>query len=110
MSTAQQNRSHPYLMGIITGISVTVAAATLMGQTYDKKPTSPTTPAGTPSPKPAEPPAGAPMGAVAADVDQYFVTQGNASGNSAKLWKRPAGKAVLEFILEAQANSKGRGM
>ncbi|MFM9957789.1 MAG: hypothetical protein ACKVZJ_06915 [Phycisphaerales bacterium] len=83
----------PYGMGVLTGAALALAAFTMMGQGYTRPNDG----------KPAGP-AGSPPAAVApVEVDEFFVTNGNAANTTARLWKRPAGKTNLEYIGEFQA-------
>lgn len=85
----------PYGMGVLTGAALALAAFTMMGQGYsrpnDAKPAAPGT--GTPGQMPALP----------IEVDEFYVTNGNQANTTARLWKRPAGKATLEYIGEFQS-------
>ncbi len=94
--------SHPYLLGLITGASLAVAAFSMMGQGYSKPGTggSPAGPA-TKEPSPTAP-------APAVEADTYFVTAGNASNTTARLWKRPGGKSTLEYMGEYQSAGKSQ--
>ncbi len=84
----------PYAMGVLTGAALALAGFTMMGQGYSR-PTDPKPagPAATPSA-----PAAAPL-----EADEYFVTAGNQSNTSARMWKRPAGRSTLEYVGEFQA-------
>lgn len=99
MSTTTQNRdTRSYLMGTITGAAIAVAAFSMMGQGYSK-----------PADRPAQGPGGAPVPQAAPiAADEYFVTPGNDSNTTARLWRRPAGKNMLEYVSEFQPVKTGR--
>lgn len=89
----------PYLMGIVTGAALALAAFTMMGQGYSR-PADGKAPAGAaPSTPPAAP-------AMPIEVDEYFTTSGNGANTTARLWRRPAGKTTLEFLGEFQSSMR----
>ncbi len=97
-STMVRTSRTPYLMGIVTGASLALAAFTMMGQGYSR-PNDAKAPAGaTPAPAAAAAPA---------EMDVFFATAGNTANTSARLWKKPAGLNTLEYIGEFQAAGKG---
>lgn len=99
-SAATNSRdSRGYVMGLITGTSLAVAAFCMMGQGYSKPGAGGT---------PAAPAAKEPSPAPAVEADTYFVTAGNASNTTARLWKRPGGKSTLEYMGEYQSAGKSQ--
>lgn len=97
MPTADKFRdTRSYIMGLLTGVSVAVAAAAMMGQGYSK----PSQPAAAPKEQTA-PPAAAPR-----EPDEYFVTSGNDANTTARLWRRPGGRSALEYVGEYQSTGR----